>query len=143
MARDRMRAVRRVREIRERQARAGVSRARATADRAQEEIAQRRRDEVMAMVDELTAIRLRAMQLSGVVAVELTEAARADARRADAEAEEATRRWAEASARSKSAERLADRRTADAAVVSMRASHKSLDELVMLMRDRRDHRARP
>ena len=85
----------------------------------------------------MEAARLRALQLSGIRSVEMMELARHEVRRAVDELDASTRRWSEASAGRKTAERLSDRRRADAAAVAMRASHKSLDELVSLLRAHR------
>lgn len=138
--RDPLRSVLRLRKIRERQAEAELAEHHQRVEAARAELARRRSaldshraPELMAM----EATRLRALQLSGVRSVEMVELARQEVRKAVDELDAATQRWSSASAGRKTAERLSDRRRADAAVVALRASHKSLDELVVLLRAHR------
>lgn len=138
--RDPLRTVLRLRSIRERQAEAEVAEhrrrvdeARAQLERRRAAVEERRAPELLAM----EAARLRAVQLADGRSVELVELAREEVRRAVDDLDAATQRWSEASAGRKTAERLSDRRRADAAMVALRASHKSLDELVVLLRAHR------
>ncbi|MEM9711743.1 MAG: flagellar FliJ family protein [Actinomycetota bacterium] len=138
--RDPLRTVLRLRRIREQQAEADVAEHRQKVEEARANLAERRaRIEAERSVElvAMEAARMRALQLSGLRSVELVEQARDEVRRAVDELDASTRRWSEASAGRKTAERLSERRRTDAAAVAMRASHKSLDELVSLLRAHR------
>ncbi|MEM9035313.1 MAG: flagellar FliJ family protein [Actinomycetota bacterium] len=138
--RDALKSVLRLRKIREQQAEAEVAEHRRKVEAARAELQRRRAAVEEQRAPELQAMeaaRLRALQLSGVRSVEMVELAREEVRKAVDELDAATQRWSSASAGRKTAERLSDRRRADAAAVALRASHKSLDELVMLLRAHR------
>jgi flagellar export protein FliJ len=138
--RDSLRTVLRLRRIREQQAEADLAEHRRRVDQARATLAERRQqveNERSAELVAMEAARMRALQLSGIRSVEMMELAREEVRRAVDELDASTRRWSKASAGRKTAERLSDRRHADAAAVAMRASHKSLDELVSLLRAHR------
>ncbi|MEO1062735.1 MAG: hypothetical protein AAFZ07_15075 [Actinomycetota bacterium] len=138
--RDPLETVLRLRRIREQQAEADVAEHQRRVEEARASLARRRQqveDDRSAELVAMEAARLRALQLSGVRSVELMELAREEVRKAVDELDASTRRWSQASAGRKTAERLSDRRHADAAVVAVRAGHKSLDELVSLLRAHR------
>lgn len=135
MASDRLRSVLRIRKLKESQALAEVATVQQRIEEARTRVQERKAAEhIDPVVEEQKALRLRAMQISGLRAIELTDEARAEVHRSVVELEEALRSWSAASARTKSVERLDERRKVEAAVAAMRSSQRSLDELVLMLR---------
>ncbi len=131
--RDPIRTVLRLRGIREKQHMAEVAKVNQKISEARERIEERRagyqeRRAPETMVD---PARLRAIQLSGIHSHELLQMATEELIKTEHELTEARQRWADASAKRKSAERLNDKRNSDAAAAALRASQRSLDDLVV------------
>lgn len=135
MAGDRLRTVLRLRKLKEQQALAEVAVSQNQLEQARRNLEERRAAQVVdPVVEERAAVRIRAMQLAGLRAVELTDQARDEVNNSVRQLEDALEGWRTASAKTKSVERLDDRRRLEAAVVAMKSSQRSLDELVLLMR---------
>lgn len=124
----------RVRELLERRAEAELGQQQIATTRAGVE-----RDEAAAAytarprpAGQLTPIMLRALQLSGVRSHELADAATAAYDEASRAREAARSSWAEASTRRRVAERLHERRQAEAELLAQAAAQRTLDELVAL-----------
>ncbi|MFV1989180.1 MAG: flagellar FliJ family protein [Acidimicrobiales bacterium] len=133
--RDPIKAVLRLRGIREKQHMAEVAKVNQKISDARERIQERRveyqeRPKPGPVVD---PARLRALQLSGIRSNELLEMAIEELVKTEHELTEARQRWADASAKRKSAERLSDKRNSDAAAAAIRAGQQSLDDLVVTM----------
>jgi flagellar biosynthesis chaperone FliJ len=128
-----------LREIRERQARRllGASNARAALARDELEARRRAHEERAGIPPELTAAQLRALQLQGVRSIELIAEAAAAYASAREEAERARGEWEQAHARLESAKRLEHRRRVEAARRAEAAAQRSLDQLVLALREHR------
>ena len=134
--RDSLKTVLRIRKLRERQRQADMVRSRERLEEARDDLVERTRAAQAAHVPltTMTAVHLRALQISAEGALDQVRDAERVVADMTREMEEARQRWAEASARTKSVERLSERRNTDAAVVAARNSQRSLDELVQLLR---------
>ncbi len=128
-----------LRGIRERQARSALGVANAQAASLRDELEARRRahEERPEPPAELTAAQLRALQLQGIRSVELLAEAAAAYQAAREEAERARREWEQAHGRLESAKRLDHRRHVEAARRAEAAAQRSLDQLVLVLRERR------
>lgn len=133
--RHRLSAVLRLREVRERRARGALGAAeRELAERARER--ERRAAELPPPPPQelLTPVQLRVLALQGVRAHELLEQAGEALQAAAEQREEVHRRWSETSRERKSAERLQERREAEAAVAARKAAERTLDDLAVMRR---------
>ncbi len=128
-----------LRGIRERQARSalGVANARAATMRDELEARRQAHEERAEPPAELTAAQLRALQLQGIRSVELLAEAAAAYQAAREEAERARREWEQAHGRLESAKRLDHRRHVEAARRAEAAAQRSLDQLILALRERR------
>ncbi|GIU99276.1 MAG: hypothetical protein KatS3mg014_0892 [Actinomycetota bacterium] len=128
-----------LRGIRERQARSALGAANVRAAAARDELEARRRahEERADPPPELTAVQLRALQLQGIRSVELIAEAAAAYAAAREEAERARREWEQARARLESATRLDHRRRVEGARRAEAAAQRSLDQLVLALREHR------
>lgn len=128
-----------LRGIRERQARSALGAANARVGAARDELGSRRRahEERAGLPPELTAAQLRALQLQGIRSVELIAEAAAAYAAAREEADRARREWEQAHGRLESAKRLDHRRRLEAARRAEAAAQRSLDQLVLALREHR------
>lgn len=128
-----------LRGIRERQARSVLGAANAGASLARDELeARRRAHEARAgLPPELTAVQLRALQLQGIRSVELIAEAAAAYAAAKEEVERARWEWEHARGQLESAKRLDHRRRLEAARRAEAAAQRTLDQLVLALRELR------
>ncbi len=133
--RDPIKSVLRLRGIREKQHLAEVAKVNQKISDARERIQERRVDYQERPVPEAVVdpARLRALHLSGIRSNELLEMAIEELVKTEQDLSDARQRWADASAKRKSAERLSDKRNSDAAAAAIRAGQRSLDDLVVTM----------
>ncbi|MGM0818657.1 MAG: hypothetical protein ACQETV_04630 [Actinomycetota bacterium] len=135
----RLGAVQRVREILERRALGDLARGEAEVDAAEQRLEQRRRDYANRADPPpvLTPLELRALQLQGLGAHELVEAATGDLEVAEHRRGELWQAWSHASIARKSVERLAERRAVEQAAAAEQAANRALDELILQRRHER------
>lgn len=131
----RLRAVQRVREIRERQERARLAQADGEMRDAHESLEDRRARGVPQPPQErMSPLALRVLALQGVRSVELIEEAAAEYERTQMHRAEVHSDWSRASVAKKSVDRLEERQRTEAALQARQAAERSLDELVILRR---------
>jgi flagellar biosynthesis chaperone FliJ len=129
----------RLREIREQQARRALGEAnrRALAAREALEAREEAHRRVPELPEVLTPMQLRALQLQGIRSLELiAEAAAAHAASLE-EAERARRDWQQAHGQVESAKRLEQRRKEEAVRRARLAAQRSLDQLMLTLREGR------
>lgn len=135
----RLGAVQRVREILERRALGDLARGEAEVDAAEQRLAERRRAYATrpSPPPSLSPLELRALQLQGLGAHELVEAASGDLEVAEHRRDELWQAWSHASIARKSVERLVERRGIEQAVAAEQAANRALDELILQRRQQR------
>lgn len=136
MRRSRLDVVRRLRAIRERQARVELARSIRAEKAAADGLAEARDayEERPAPEGALSAAQLRGLHLQGVRSAELLEQAAEAHRRAQEQATFDRLGWSQATAEHQAVERLAERRRREAALLAGRVADDALDDLVGLLR---------
>ena len=135
----RLGAVQRVREILERRALGDLARGEAEVDAAEQRLEERRQAyrSRPAPPPSLSPLQLRALQLQGLGAHELVEAATGDLDVAEHRRDELWQAWSHASIARKSVDRLVERRGVEEAVAAEQATNRALDELILQRRQQR------
>lgn len=137
--RDPVAALAKLRGFKEREARTGMGVAMRKEAEAREALQERRRAYDARPVPQgpLTALQMRTFHLQGICSSELIAEAAAALESSRASADEARREWSAASDRLKAAERLEQKRRQEAARLAQAAAMRSLDELAVMMRERK------
>jgi hypothetical protein len=137
--RDPVAALARFRGFKEREARVGMGLAMRKEAEAKEVLHERRRayDARPVPHGPLTALEVRTFHLQGIRSTEMMAEATVAHATSRASSDEARRDWSAASDRLKAVERLEQKRREAAARLAQAAAMRSLDELAVLMRERR------
>jgi hypothetical protein len=137
--RDPVAALARFRGFKEREARIGMGLAMRKEAEAREVLHERRRayDARPVPHGPLSALEVRTFHLQGIRSTELMAEATAVLETSRASSDEARREWSTAADRLKAVERLEQKRREEAARLAQSAAMRSLDELAVMMRERR------